>query len=104
MKAKELELAIFRAAMQAGVDVYVEDITDEDGLSLFLQHNLSIEQSANEPLPFALIRHFPSDEIDGFAGREEIERFEHMEELIEAAFVKLIQMRLEDLASEKLLA
>lgn len=104
MKAKELELAILRAAAQAGIVVYLEDFQDYDGGSLlFFQYNLSVEWS-DKQLPFALIRRFDSDETDGFAGRQEIVgKFEYLEELIEAAFIKMIQIRLEDITSEDLL-
>lgn len=97
MTGKELEIAFLRAASAAGLIVSVSNVCDDsDGATFLTDHNLQVEWSDTYPQPFGLSRHYASDETDGFAGHEQVEgRFDFLEELIEAVFIRVIQIRLE---------
>lgn len=105
MTGKELEIAFLRAASAAGLIVDVSNVRDDEGASCLIDCGLEIEWRDRKPQPFGLFRHYNSDETDGFAGREQAEgRFDYLEELIEAALIRIIQIRLEDVTSDDLLA
>lgn len=109
MTGKEIEVAFLRAAMGVGLTVSTDRIRDDgshgDFVWVEVDHGVALEWTNLQGLPFGLFQHVPSDEQDGFAGDEqELGRFLHLEEMLEAAFIRIIRIRLENVTSEKLLA
>jgi hypothetical protein len=100
MTGRDIEITLLRGASIAGVHIEIHNVTD---CGLLIDPVFSTEWDDSKVSPFALIRHFASDEIDGCAGSAQvIGEFEYVEELLEAVLIAIIQARLEDVSGDDL--